>query len=197
MPARCENANVRGVGSTSARSDHTVPLDKKGTRMAASQPTTDAAAPQVEYRPVVGFPGYYVGNDGTVWSAKLKGGSDRSPNRRGYISVNMTRDGRNYSRFIYATDDHDVDHLVARVHNYCRERGADPQMRIALAGYDGEHNELEELGWQPLAWKANGGYGNRNAGANENAVRERIWFSPHCLAELPTDSDVRQVSLFT
>lgn len=115
MPARCENANVRGVGSTDARSDHTVPLDKKGTRMAASQPTTDAAAPQVEYRPVVGFHGYYVGNDGTVWSAKLKGGSDRAPNRltddwkqlsehrnrRGYISVNMTRDGRNYSRFIH------------------------------------------------------------------------------------------------
>lgn len=103
----------------------------------------------------------------------------------------------NRSGDLYATDGHDVDHLVARVLNYCRERGADPSMRIALAGYDGEHNELEAHGWQPLAWKANGGYANRRGGgANENAGRERIWFSPHCLAEVPEDSDVRQMGLF-
>jgi hypothetical protein len=103
----------------------------------------------------------------------------------------------NRSGDLYATDDHDVDHLVARVLNYCRERGSDPAMRIALCGYDGEHNELEELGWQPLAWKANGGYANRHGvGANENAARERVWFSPRCLPEVPEDSNPFQMSLF-
>jgi hypothetical protein len=30
--------------------------------------------------------------------------------------------------------------------------------------------------------KATGGYGNQSG--NENASRERIWFSPHCISEL-------------
>jgi DNA adenine methylase len=58
----------------------------------------------------------------------------------------------------------------------------DPAYRIALCGYEGEHDELEALGWECVAWKARGGYGNqRKDGENENARRERIWFSPACL----------------
>lgn len=34
--------------------------------------------------------------------------------------------------------------------------------------------------WECVAWKATGGYANRNA-ANQNARRERIWFSPACI----------------
>lgn len=61
-------------------------------------------------------------------------------------------------------------------------RFAHPKLRIALSGLDGEHNELEALGWDVAAWKANGGYGNQRAdGSNQNAGRERIWFSPNCL----------------
>jgi DNA adenine methylase len=57
-----------------------------------------------------------------------------------------------------------------------------PAYRIALCGYAGEHDELEALGWEVVAWKARGGYGNqRKDGENENALRERIWFSPACL----------------
>ena len=48
--ALCENANVRGVASTDARSNHTTPLDKKGSRMADAQPTVGADAPQVASR---------------------------------------------------------------------------------------------------------------------------------------------------
>ncbi|MFP4145883.1 MAG: DNA adenine methylase [Phycisphaeraceae bacterium] len=81
---------------------------------------------------------------------------------------------------LYATDGQDVDRLVAEVHRYCRDRGGDPQMRIALCGYEGEHDALEEHGWTVWAWKAQGGYGNRG-GENMNKGRERIWFSPHCL----------------
>jgi hypothetical protein len=37
--------------------------------------------------------------------------------------------------------------------------------------------------WREIAWKAHGGYGCQgNNQARENAGRERIWFSPHCLS---------------
>ncbi|HKT87776.1 MAG TPA: hypothetical protein VJQ59_05040, partial [Candidatus Sulfotelmatobacter sp.] len=36
--------------------------------------------------------------------------------------------------------------------------------------------------WDCLAWKARGGYGSQgNGSGRENAARERIWFSPHCM----------------
>jgi hypothetical protein len=64
----------------------------------------------VEYRDVVGFTGYRVGDDGSVWSRKQKGGNDRKPGRmgekwkllsqcqntNGYSCVNLFRDGKNY-----------------------------------------------------------------------------------------------------
>lgn len=76
---------------------------------------------------------------------------------------------------------HDSLHLAAHVRAWCKVAGQDSRLRIALCGYDGEHNELEKLGWDKLAWKAMGGYGNQKGGKNDNAGRERIWFSPHCL----------------
>lgn len=84
---------------------------------------------------------------------------------------------------LYANDKtQDVDHLVARVLVWCLTNGDDPQMRIAVCGYDGEHNTLEERGWEVEAWKAHGGYGNRSD-SNDNKTRERIWFSPACFSE--------------
>lgn len=65
--------------------------------------------------------------------------------------------------------------------------GDNPKLRIALCGYDGEHEM--PASWAVHAWKTTGGYGNQ-ADANLNAARERIWFSPHCL---PLDA---QPSLF-
>ncbi len=90
-------------------------------------------------------------------------------------------------------DDGEIDYSVggrisSEVRAWCIEHWGDrlpngePAFRIALCGYEGEHNELEALGWECVAWKARGGYGNqRQDGENENARRERIWFSPHCL----------------
>lgn len=69
-----------------------------------------------------------------------------------------------------------------------------PKLRIALCGLDGEHNELEAAGWDVVAWKANGGYGNqRRETDNENSSRERIWFSPNCLSAKPK---AQQMELF-
>lgn len=57
--------------------------------------------------------------------------------------------------------------------------GDNPKLRIALCGYDSFDMPA---GWTCHAWKARGGYGSQgNNTARENAKRERIWFSPHCL----------------
>jgi len=77
---------------------------------------------------------------------------------------------------------HDSRTLAGDVREYCKENGDNRLLRIALCGYEGEHNELEELGWDKIAWKASGGYGARNPD-NKNAARERIWFSPHCVKQ--------------
>lgn len=68
-----------------------------------------------------------------------------------------------------------------RAREWAIEQGSNPDMRIALCGYEGEH-ELP-VGWECLEWQAQGGYANqRKSGAGyENRLRERIWFSPHCL----------------
>jgi site-specific DNA-adenine methylase len=86
----------------------------------------------------------------------------------------------------YGVDDrdkvynHDGLDIAADVREWCMSHGADSRLRIALCGYDGEHNDLEARGWSVLPWKAAGGYGRRNS-ENANATRERIWFSPGCL----------------
>lgn len=73
--------------------------------------------------------------------------------------------------------------VSADVRAWCLEHGHIPTLRIALCGYEGEHNELEALGWDKLEWKAAGGYGNQSDGeGRENSKRERVWFSPHCLS---------------
>jgi hypothetical protein len=71
--------------------------------------------------------------------------------------------------------------LAHDVRAWCLEHGDDSRLRIAFCGYEGEHDELESLGWKCLAWKARGGYGSQADHDNPNAKRERIWFSPHCL----------------
>ena len=65
---------------------------------------------------------------------------------------------------------------------WCAANGDQPDLRIVLAGYAGEHDHLESLGWRSVAWKAQGGYGSQgNARGRENANRERLWLSPHCV----------------
>jgi hypothetical protein len=70
--------------------------------------------------------------------------------------------------------------LSAEVKAWAIEHGDDPKLRIALCGYEGEHEMPSS--WRVIAWRAAGGYSNRGAGKRRNAGRERIWFSPHCLA---------------
>jgi hypothetical protein len=71
--------------------------------------TPEVSAMTIQYRDISDFPGYRVGDDGSVWSRKRKGGNDRSPGRlgdqwrllsqcknaNGYSCVNLFRDGSN------------------------------------------------------------------------------------------------------
>ena len=66
------------------------------------------------------------------------------------------------------------------VREWAVENGENDLLRIALCGYEGEHDMPET--WEEFAWKADGGYANRSDGRGKaNRHRERIWFSPHCL----------------
>ena len=69
--------------------------------------------------------------------------------------------------------------ISADVAKWAREHGDDKRFRIAICGYEGEH---DLPGWTKHAWKASGGYSSRRKGGdNGNKHRERVWFSPHCL----------------
>ena len=68
--------------------------------------------------------------------------------------------------------------ISSQVREWALANGGNKKLRIALCGYDGEH---EMPGWTAYAWKAKGGYASQGDGSNENSKRERIWLSPHCL----------------
>lgn len=77
---------------------------------------------------------------------------------------------------VYANDSREVSQEIL---DWCLENGE--RMKVAVCGYDGEYNILEDLNWEVVFWKTKGGFGNqRKIGSNDNAKRERIWFSPRC-----------------
>jgi hypothetical protein len=75
----------------------------------------------------------------------------------------------------------DTGNVAHDVRDWCLQNGSNPILRIAICGYEGEHEALESAGWDVVAWKAHGGYGGQSATENVNKHRERIWFSPHCV----------------
>lgn len=62
--------------------------------------------------------------------------------------------------------------VSAAVRAWAIEHGEDSRMRIALCGYEKEHTMPDS--WECVPWKSTGT-------REENAKRERIWFSRHCL----------------
>ena len=75
---------------------------------------------------------------------------------------------------VYGEDSRDLAH---QVREWAIQNGDNPELRIALCGYAGEH--VMTADWLEIAWKANGGFGNagKNTQGRANAHRERIWFS--------------------
>jgi len=83
---------------------------------------------------------------------------------------------------VYNTDNPDVSGDVLK---WCVQNGSNKRYRIALCGYESEHNDLERLGWFKVAWKANRAYGQADSETanSKNRRMERIWFSPNCLCQ--------------
>ena len=83
--------------------------------------------------------------------------------------------GRDMS--IYSHESGDIAHAVRE---WAIANGDNPLLRIALCGYDTEHDMPGS--WERLSWEAQGGYANLGDGQGRvNAKRETVWFSPHCL----------------
>lgn len=116
-----------------------------------------------ELREIVGHPGYLVGDDGSVWSAKIKGGNDRSAGRRGaprllathantrgYLLVNLDVDGRNKSRFVHQ--------LVLEAFVGPKPEGLEG---CHYPDHDKNNNRVENLRWDTHAENIRDGYRDR------------------------------------
>jgi hypothetical protein len=77
----------------------------------------------------------------------------------------------------------DSDSVAHEVREWAIENGSNPLMRIALCGYDGEHQMPPN--WKVFGWNAGMGYGGQADDKSGNGKRERIWFSPHCREPQP------------
>jgi DNA adenine methylase len=136
------------------------------------------------------------------WSRLVTDGASKTLNVRmggGHAGIFLDppyADTAERSTGLYGFDDFDVAHKVKA---WCAKNGADPDRRIVLAGYDGEHdNELADLGWTSHEWFTTGylqgGYSQQSQdGSGHQQDRERLWASPHCLK---LESEPEQPSLF-
>jgi DNA adenine methylase len=68
--------------------------------------------------------------------------------------------------------------VSADVRKYALQHGDNPHFRIAVCGYEGEHDQLGREGWHAHIWKGKKGYGTKRP--------EIIWFSPYCITNQPT-----------
>jgi len=85
----------------------------------------------------------------------------------------------------YAAGGNATADVFQRAAAWAVENADDPRLRIALCGYEGAFEP--PAGWTTHRWKTRGGYGSQGNGAGrENARRERVWFSPHCLTPQPS-----------
>ena len=85
---------------------------------------------------------------------------------------------------VYRIDSESVAHDVR---GWAIENGENKLLRIALCGYEGEHEMPGN--WSVYKWSAGEGFGGHAEQRSGNGTRERIWFSPACQSSL-------QASLF-
>jgi hypothetical protein len=80
---------------------------------------------------------------------------------------------------LYAHGDADGT-LPAAAREWAAEAATDdPDLRIVLCGYDGEHDDLLDRGWTVRQGKSTTGAGYSKLGA-ASGQRERLWASPSC-----------------
>jgi len=78
----------------------------------------------------------------------------------------------------------DCERIAHEVREWAIAQGQRDDMRIALCGYEGEHDMPST--WDMYAWNAGEGFGGQATERTENGKRERIWFSPSCLQPQPS-----------
>lgn len=95
--------------------------------------------------------------------------------------------GRNMG--LYECESGTVAHDVRK---WALKRGDNPRYKIAVCGYEGEHDFPDT--WEKVEWKAGGGYsklgGGKDTNQNQNRHRERIWFSPSCAIAKAEDNQL-------
>ena len=69
--------------------------------------------------------------------------------------------------------------VATHVRTWAIEHGKEKRLKIALCGYDDEHDMPPD--WECVAWTAGGCDRLGEGKGSQNRNRERIWFSPHCL----------------
>jgi hypothetical protein len=72
--------------------------------------------------------------------------------------------------------------IASEVREWAIENGSNPDLRIALCGYDGQFEMPGD--WSVEEWKAAGGYSSSAEEETQgqlNRHRERVWFSPACI----------------
>jgi hypothetical protein len=82
---------------------------------------------------------------------------------------------------LYAVDDHTISHEVRQ---WCLDNGDDPKLRIVLAGYAPEHDDLIPDTWTRVRYSASAAYqttANKGGQNQENRHLEVLWLSPHCV----------------
>lgn len=138
--------------------------------MADSQSTTP-----VEYRAISGFPGYRVGNDGSVWTIKANGGNDKRPGRRAQhwrrLIAHVTRTG--YHRVHLINDDGKS--WVPCVHRLVLDAFVGPRPSGMQAchypDFDKGNNRLENLRWDTHAENERDEYRDRSPVESKRCTR--------------------------
>ena len=70
--------------------------------------------------------------------------------------------------------------IFDKVVSWAISNGDNPRMRIALCGYEDDH--IFPDSWQTYAWEASGGLASLgDSQGKSNKLKERVYFSPHCL----------------
>lgn len=78
----------------------------------------------------------------------------------------------------------DCERVAHDVRAWAIANGERDDMRIALCGYDGEHDM--PASWSVYEWNAGEGFGGQADERSGNGRRERIWFSPACVDDQPS-----------
>jgi len=85
-----------------------------------------------------------------------------------------------YDNFEYVYSDGNKS-VSGKVREWALEVGKRKNIRVALCGYEGEHEMPSD--WEVFSWKQIGGYslmGKEDSEGRENRDKERIYFSPYC-----------------